>query len=285
MRNDDWWGGKPYLDSVELIFSDDLATQISGIQGGAVDSLVQFSVVGGEAIFADSSLTVESIRASAHRQIWMNTREGTFVDKGVRQAIALGLDRQALVDNVLQGKGDMANDHPIAPIYSFFDSSQPQRARDIEKAKQLLADAGKEGLKITMNAPKLQEIPQLAELVQTQLKEIGMDITLNVESTSTFYDQWCKVYDSTNEPAGCDGGAGVRHRRLRPPSVTGRLSRQGLRDRRVELSALRVGAVQRGLHGVPDLARHLGPRRRHQEDAGHRQRRRALRDPVLLQLA
>ena len=33
-----------------------------------------------------------------------------------------------------------------------------------------------------------------------------MDITLNVESTDTFYDRWCKVYDSTNEPAGCDGG-------------------------------------------------------------------------------
>ena len=33
-----------------------------------------------------------------------------------------------------------------------------------------------------------------------------MEITLNVESTETFYEQWCKVYDSTNEPAGCDGG-------------------------------------------------------------------------------
>ena len=33
-----------------------------------------------------------------------------------------------------------------------------------------------------------------------------MDITLHVESTSTFYDRWCKVYDSTVPPAGCDGG-------------------------------------------------------------------------------
>ena len=57
-----------------------------------------------------------------------------------------------------------------------------------------------------MHAPKLQEIPQLAELVQSQLKDIGMDVTLNVESTDTFYNQWCLVYDSTNEPAGCDGG-------------------------------------------------------------------------------
>jgi ABC-type transport system substrate-binding protein len=57
-----------------------------------------------------------------------------------------------------------------------------------------------------MHVPKLQEIPQLAEVMQSQLKEIGMDVTLNVESTDTFYDRWCLVYDSTNEPAGCDGG-------------------------------------------------------------------------------
>jgi len=163
-------------------------------------------VVGGEAVFADKNLTVEAIKGAAHRQFWMNTREGNFVDKRVRQAIALGFDRPALIETILQGKGDIGNDHPVAPVYSFFDKSLPQRGRDIEKGKQLLKDAGKEGLKVTMHAPKLQEIPQLAELAQTQLKELGLDITLNVESTDTFYDEWCKVYDSPKEPAGCDGG-------------------------------------------------------------------------------
>ena len=92
------------------------------------------------------NLVVETIRGAAHRQIWMNTREGDFTDKRIRQAIALGLDRQALIDTILKGKGDIANDHPIAPIYPFFDASQPQRERDIDKAKQLLSDAGKADL-------------------------------------------------------------------------------------------------------------------------------------------
>ena len=162
---------------------------------------MQFSVVGGDALLKDPNITVESIRGAAHRQIWMNTREGTFVDVKTRQAIALGLDRQALIDTVLLGKGDLGNDHPIAPVYEYWDKTQPQRTRDIEKAKSLLKESGKEGLKITLHAPKLQEIPQLAELVQTQLKEIGVEITLAIESTSTFYDQWCKTYDPI-----CEGG-------------------------------------------------------------------------------
>ena len=206
VRNDDWWGGKPFLDKVEFIFSDDLATQISGLQGGAADAIVQFSVIGGDAILNDPNLVVTTVRGAAHRQIWMNTREGDFTDKKVRQAVALGLDRQGMMDTLFKGKADIGNDHPVAPVYSFFDKSQAQKARDVAKAKQLLTEAGKAGLKQTLYAPKLQEIPQLAELVQSQLKEIGLDITLDVSSTDTFYDNWCKVYDSKTEPAGCDGG-------------------------------------------------------------------------------
>ena len=203
----DYWGGKPYLDKLEYIFSDDIATQISGLQGGAADALVQFSVVGGDALLsgANPDIVVETIRGSAHRQLWMNTREGDFKDVRVRQAVSLGLDRQALIDNILKGKGDIGNDHPISPIYPFFDASQAQRTRDVAKAKQLLKDAGKEGLKTTMYFPKLQEIPQLAQLIQSQLKDIGMDITLAQEATVDG-EEWCKVYDSKTEPAGCDGG-------------------------------------------------------------------------------
>ncbi|MEX0846445.1 MAG: ABC transporter substrate-binding protein [Ilumatobacteraceae bacterium] len=207
VRNDAWWGGTPALDAVEFVFSDDIATIVNGLLGGAVDAIVGFSVVGGEAVFADTTLTIESITGAAHREVWMNTREGNFTDVRVRQAVALGIDRQALIDTILQGKGQIGNDHPIAPAYPFFDSAAPaQRERDIEKAKALLAEAGKEGLAVTLHAPTLLEIPQLAELIQSQLKDIGMDVTLNIESTDTFYDRWCKVYDSTNEPTGCDGG-------------------------------------------------------------------------------
>jgi peptide/nickel transport system substrate-binding protein len=106
---------------------------------------------------------------------------------------------------VLQGKGDLGNDHPIAPVFPFWDSSQPQRTRDIEKAKQLLKDAGKEGLAATMYFPKLQEIPQLAQVVQSQLKEIGMNVQIQQEAVVDG-EEWCKVYDSKVEPAGCDGG-------------------------------------------------------------------------------
>jgi peptide/nickel transport system substrate-binding protein len=91
-------------------------------------------------------------------------------------------------------------------VYAYWDSTQAQKTKDVEAAKKLLDAAGKTGLKVDMYVPKLQEIPQLAELLQTQLKDIGVEANLKVISTDTFYDHWCKVYDSKVEPAGCDGG-------------------------------------------------------------------------------
>ena len=107
----------------------------------------------------------------------------------------------------------------------------------------LLEEAGVPGLAVTMYAPDLQEIALLAEVVQSQLRDIGMDITLGVESTATFYDRWCLVYDSDHaaerryaEPV--RRRCRLRHRRLRQPWHARPLPGGGLRDRRVELCAL-----------------------------------------------
>jgi hypothetical protein len=136
-----------------------------------------------------------------------------------------------------------------------------------------------------MHVPELVEIPQLAELMQTQLKEIGINVTLNVESTDTFYDRWCKVYDSTNEPAGCDGGEEfgiVDYGNRGTPDVylvkayaTGEWN-----------SAHYVSETFRAAVKEYQAALDLDDRKAAiKRDPGHRPRGRAVRDPVLLRLA
>ena len=48
-RNDTWWGGQTLLDSTEFQFFDDIGTMVTAMQGGAVDAIVQFQVIGGDA--------------------------------------------------------------------------------------------------------------------------------------------------------------------------------------------------------------------------------------------
>jgi peptide/nickel transport system substrate-binding protein len=135
----------------------------------------------------------------------MRVDKGQFVKKEVRQALAYSLDRQAMIDQLFKGKADLGNDHVIAPIYPYFDDSVPQRTRDIDKAKSLLAAAGTPNITATLHAGQLLEIPDLATLIKSQSQEAGFNLDVAVESLDTFYGaQWCP--DTPKDPP-CSGAA------------------------------------------------------------------------------
>ena len=204
-RNDAWWGGKTPLDTVEWIFFDATGPMVTAYQGGQVDAIIQFDVLSGKALLDDPNFTSLALQAALHRQIWMRTDKGQFTDKRVRQALALSFNRPELIQQLFQGKADLGNDHPIAPLYPYFDPSVPQRAQDVEKAKQLLTDAGVTGLTATLHCGQILEIPDLAVLLKSQAAQAGITLNVAVESLDTFYGaQWCPA-----EPADppCSGAA------------------------------------------------------------------------------
>jgi peptide/nickel transport system substrate-binding protein len=192
-RNADWWGGQTPLDGQEVQFFSDLGTMVTAIQGGAADAIVQFSVIGGDALFGSPDFTVLEIEATTHREVWMGCSEGQFVEKAARQALALTFDREQMVNTLFQGRGVVANDHIIAPFMPFFNDSVPQRTRDIDAARAALAEAGyPDGLRAVLHAVDLQEIPELAQLIQAGAAEAGIELEIAVESGDTFYgSQWC----------------------------------------------------------------------------------------------
>jgi peptide/nickel transport system substrate-binding protein len=191
-RNDGWWGGKTPLDSTEFQFFEDLGTMVTAIQGGSVDAIVQFSVIGGQALLSSPDFNVLEVQSATHRQIWMRCDTGQFTKKEVRQALAYTFDREQMVQTLFAGKATVANDYPVAPFMPMYDGSVPQRPKDIAKAKQLLSAAGVTSLNATLHAVDLQEIPELAQLIQSSAKEAGINLDLAVESDTTYYDkQWC----------------------------------------------------------------------------------------------
>jgi peptide/nickel transport system substrate-binding protein len=204
-RNPTWWGGQTPLDSVEFVFFDATGPMVTAYQGGQVDCIVQFDVLSGEALLSDANTNVIATRAALHRQIWMRVDTGQFTKKEVRQALALSLDRPAMIEQLFKGKADLGNDHVIAPIYPYFDDSVPQRTRDIAKAKSLLAAAGTPTISAKLHAGQLLEIPDLATLIKSQAAEAGFNLEVAVESLDTFYGaQWCP--ETPKDPP-CSGAA------------------------------------------------------------------------------
>ncbi len=205
-RNDTWWGGKTLLDSTEFQFFDEIGTMVTAMQGGAVDAIAQFQVIGGDALLNSPDFTVLEVESSTHRQIWMRCDTGQFADKAVRQALCYTFDREQMVETLFRGRATVGNDHVIAPFMEGYDDTVPQREKDIEKAKQLLADAGVTNLTATLHATAaFQEIPELAQLIKSGAEEAGINLEIALESLDTFYGaQWCPA-----EPADppCSGAA------------------------------------------------------------------------------
>ncbi|HUC34883.1 MAG TPA: ABC transporter substrate-binding protein, partial [Gaiellaceae bacterium] len=187
VRNDAYWGDKANPDSMELKFYDEEGPMILALQGDEVDFVEHFSVSGGKALLNDPNVNVIAVKASTHRQIHMRTDMEPFTDKRVRQAIALSIDRQALVDGLWEGQADIGNDSPFAPLYPSTDTSVAQRVQDIEQAKQLLADAGKSSFSVDLSTWNGFEIPDLAQLVKQYAAEIGVTINLKITDAGTYY--------------------------------------------------------------------------------------------------
>ncbi len=260
-RNDTWWGGKTPLDGLEFIFFDATGPMVTAYQGKQVDAIVQFDVLSGKSLFDDANFSLIAAPAALHRQIWMRTDTGPFKDKRVRQALALTFDRPALIQQLFQGKAQLGNDHLIWEGYPYFDSSVPQRAQNIDKAKALLAEANATNLTATLHAGQLLEIPDLAALLKSQAAPAG--ITLNVAIESLEHLLRRPVVPGEAGRSALLRRRRARHRRLRPSRDAGRLPQRGPQvEGHLELVAVRFDGVRRCLQVSSRPRSASTPRRR-----------------------
>jgi peptide/nickel transport system substrate-binding protein len=189
-KNPEYWDRSrvPTLDGSEMRFYAKEQAQILALQGGEIDIVSQYSVSGGKAISRDQNFRTLEVRGSQHRQIHMRTDREPFDDKRVRQAVALLIDRRALVQGLFDGKSDLGNDSPFAPVFPSTDKSVPQRQQDVAKAKQLLADAGMpDGFDIVLRTYDVFELPDVAQLIQDNLRQGNIRVKLNITDSASYY--------------------------------------------------------------------------------------------------
>ncbi|AZO33764.1 MAG: ABC transporter substrate-binding protein [Mesorhizobium sp.] len=188
VRNDDYWGDKALPDRTEFTFFTDIQPQILALQGGQIDIINQMPVLAGVALLNDPNFEIISLKSVAHQQLHMHCDEGPTKDARVRRAIALCLDREKLAAGLMKGRAALGNDSPFAAVYPSTDTSVPQRKQDIAQAKQLMEAAGlAQGFKMTLTTERYLEIPEYAQLIQNWVKEIGIELELNILDQGAYY--------------------------------------------------------------------------------------------------
>ena len=184
---DYWEGGKPYVDKLIIIgFADDTA-RVNALLGGQVDAIDNLPAAQVSSVKSNPNLRVLSSKTGAWQPFTMRVDQAPFDDVRVRQAFRLIVDREQMVQQVLSGEGRVANDlyAPYDPAYA---SDLPQREQDLEQAKSLLKQAGREGLTVELvTAPVFQGIVEAAQVFAQQAKGAGVNVKLRKVDSGTFY--------------------------------------------------------------------------------------------------
>jgi peptide/nickel transport system substrate-binding protein len=186
VANDQYWGGRPAIDAVEMQVLDDQA-RVTGLQSGQIDLAVQVSYEGARQL-ERADKKVLPIRTSNHRYLNMNVTKEPFNDVRVRQAIALALDRPGLARGLWGKYSEVGNDSPMWPGFPYTAKNVPQRKRNIERARALLRAAGKENLKLTLTCYRAFEMPDYAQRIAQALRQIGIDCEVKVFTSTQYFD-------------------------------------------------------------------------------------------------
>jgi peptide/nickel transport system substrate-binding protein len=196
VRNEKYWGKKALPAATEFTFYATDTPGVLALTGGTIDVLGQFQYATGPQLLT-GNYNVSKLKSSAHRELSMRNDKAPFTDPRVRQAIALTLDRPAIVKSLFGGLADLGNDSPFAPVFPSTDTSVAQRAKNIAKAKALMSAAGhSSGFSVPLYANDTGEIPQFAQIVAESAKAIGVNIATHVQPSAEYYGKG--VFGSSN---------------------------------------------------------------------------------------
>lgn len=187
--NKDYWGGAPKLDSLVYRFIPEAATEVAELQSGGIDmaTLVPVSLI--DTIKGDAKLEVESITGPTAVSLRFDTQHGITKDVAVRKAIIQAVDRDAIIEQILQGNGK-----PIAsfqsPLSFGYDPGLRPIPFDAAAAQAALQKAG-----VPANAPVTISLVgddatfrEVAQTVAGFLQAVGLNPTLKSYESNVMYN-------------------------------------------------------------------------------------------------
>ena len=188
-KNEDYWGEPAYLDSVTFKVVPEDLTRISELQTGDAHISTPLSPSDVEQIENTEGLEVQRQASSALAYIGFNMEKEPFDDVRVRQAISMAIDKEEIINGIYGGAGIPAKG-PLAPGIFGYDEDLEGIEYDVEKAKELLEEAGySDGFSATIWTNDDRQRVDTATIVQAQLAEIGIDLEVEVVEWGAMLEQ------------------------------------------------------------------------------------------------
>ncbi len=146
-----WKEGRAHFDSAELLVIADPSARANALVTGELDAFDECDLKTVHLLARNPEIAIDETASGAHTVMPMHTDVAPFDNNDVRLALKYALDRESLLQTVVQGHGTLGNDHPIGPVLPFY-AELPQRSYDPDKAKFHLKKSGIDSLKVQLSA-------------------------------------------------------------------------------------------------------------------------------------
>src|SRR5436853_3616888 len=186
-----WNKGQIHFERIVYLPIVDATVRLANLRSGQLDFIERLAPSDVPALRSDSRLRIAKIVEIGYQGITINTGKSELAQKNplgrdarVREAFELALDRDAIVKVAMEGEAQAGNQW-VAPTNRYYGKSAPIPKRNVERAKQLLKEAGVPNPSFTLMTPTTSDAQRIAQVVQAMAKDAGFDIKIQSTEFAT----------------------------------------------------------------------------------------------------
>lgn len=185
--NANYWGDDPGV-SDRITFKPFLeaSSRVIALQNGEIDVCIDPPINELQYLEEDENITVIEKAGTRLFYFGFNCKKGPWDNQTLRQAVACAIDRDAVLQAAVYGKGTPQTTVLNRGLWGFYDDMEGFDY-DVERAKKLMSDAGYPNGGITTSLTIANSSPyiNIAQVIQANLKEIGIEVTISTLEDAT----------------------------------------------------------------------------------------------------
>ena len=188
-KNPNYWGDDSHFDGVEILILNDETARMAALQSGQVDVVNRVPPRTAGLLARAPGIKIENVGGRGHYVFIMHCNTAPFDNVDLRMALKLAIDREAMVQTVLQGYGTVGNDFPINAAYDLFPEQIEQRTYDPEKAAFHYKKSGHEGpILIRTSDSAFPGAVDATVLYQQQAQAAGIQLEILQEPSDGYWE-------------------------------------------------------------------------------------------------
>lgn len=189
-RFEDYWGETAGVEKVQLSFFQDQQAVTNALRGGQIDVAHGIPFTDVSALENEPGVSLLVSETASYPLMSMNMSGPPFDNPKVREAMRLIADREEIVEKAFGGYAVVGNDY-IGKNTSCPTPDVPQRKQDLERAKQLLEEAGATDINVDLATDAaFPGMLEMAQLYAQQAAKVGVTVNVKKLDVASFLNRW-----------------------------------------------------------------------------------------------